>query len=132
MTKTSMDKSYWVIKTFTDSFIEIEPKLKKNQLTLSATADDLGMGSLDWMDVIVQLERNFYIQLANVSGLIGDCKIEKLLRVCTQKLISQKRLTPIEENMVLERYKRLEIVLKDIESATPAKIAASQFQNHTK
>ena len=132
MTKTSMDKSYWVIKTFTDSFIEIEPKLKKNQLTLSATADDLGMGSLDWMDVIVQLERNFYIQLANVSGLIGDCKIEKLLRVCTQKLIAQKRLTPIEENMVLERYKRLETVLKDIESATPAKIAASQVKNHTK
>ena len=132
MTKTSMDKSYWVIKTFTDSFIEIEPKLKKSQLTLSATADDLGMGSLDWMDVIVQLERNFYIQLANVSGLIGDCKIEKLLRVCTQKLIAQKRLTPIEENMVLERYKRLETVLKDIESATPAKIAASQVKNHTK
>ena len=120
------------IKTFTDSFIEIEPKLKKNQLTLSATADDLGMGSLDWMDVIVQLERNFYIQLANVTGLIGDCKIEKLLRVCTQKLIAQNRLTPIEENMVLERYKRLETVLKDIESATPAKIAASQVKNHTK
>ena len=91
MTKTSMDKSYWVIQTFTDSFIEVEPKLNKNQLKLSATADDLGMGSLDWMDVIVQLERNFHIQLANVTGLIGDCKVEKLLRVCTQKLISQQR-----------------------------------------
>lgn len=132
MTKTSMDKSYWVIQTFTDSFIEVEPKLNKNQLKLSATADDLGMGSLDWMDVIVQLERNFHIQLANVTGLIGDCKVEKLLRVCTQKLISQQRLTPIEENMVFERYKKLQTVLKDIEVAAPVKVATAQAKINTK
>jgi len=132
MTKTSMDKANSVIKTFTDSFIEIEPKLNKNQLKLSATADDLGMGSLDWMDVIVQLERNFYIQLANISGLIGDCTVEKLLRTCTQKLIAQKRLTPIEENVVLERYKKLQTVLKDIEAAAPIKVATAQAKVHTK
>jgi len=132
MTKTSTEKSNWVIQTFTDSFIEVEPKLKKNQLKLSATADDLGMGSLDWMDVIVQLERNFHIQLANVTGLIGDCKVEKLLRVCTQKLISQQRLTSIEENMVLERYKKLQTVLKEIETAAPIKVATAQAKINTK
>ena len=105
MTKTSNktnDKTSWVINNFTYSFIAVEPRLKKSQLVLSATGDELNLGSLDWMDVITQLESAFNISI-ETKGLFG-ANVLKLLYACTRPLIDQKRLTSAEEIEIIQQY----------------------------
>ena len=123
-TKKNVD---WVITTFMNSFIAVEPKLKKSQLTLSATGDDLNLGSLDWMDVITELEGAFNITI-ETRGLFGS-NVRKLLYACTRTLINQNRLTYAEETIIVQEYDNMVKAMNIVQKAQPASIATVVKQN---
>ena len=104
-TPSDIDKVYGIINLFMDCFIKVDKRIKKSELALTAVGEELDLGSLDWLDVIVELENVFQIKI-ETDGLFG-CNVEKLLRTCTQELVKQGRLTTTQEALVFERYKVL-------------------------
>ena len=118
MTKKHSDlfKVYDVIYRFMQTIVDIEPRLKKSQLTLSATSESLGLGSLDWVDIITELENTFGIRLGNIDGLV-NANIDKLLRACTQQMVQRGQLTAKQNDMIFERYPQVERVLLSSQQA---------------
>ena len=130
MTKTSEKinyKVYRVINTFMDSFIAIEPRLKKSQLVLTATGDDLNLGSLDWMDVITELEGAFGITI-ETKGLFG-ANVRALLYACTRPLIAQQRLTFAEETTIIQEYNNVLTAITNLQQTQSANKAQKIKQN---
>ena len=118
MTKKHSDlfKVYDVIYRFMQTIVDVEPRLKKSQLTLSATSESLGLGSLDWVDIITELENTFGIRLGNIDGLV-NANIDKLLRACTQQMVQRGQLTAKQNDMIFERYPQVEQVLLSSQQA---------------
>ena len=125
--KNKNDKIYWVINTFMDSFIATEPRLKKSQLDLNATGEELNLGSLDWMDVITELEGAFDIAI-ETKGLFG-ANVRTLLYACTRQLIAQNRLTFAEETMIVQEYDNVLTAAKKLQQTQSVKDAKNIKQN---
>ena len=123
MTKSPMDlkKVYWVISTFTDCFIKVDARLKKSQILLTANGEELHLGSLDWMDLITELEGAFNITI-NPDGLFG-CNVQKLLHACTEQLVKKGTITNIEEVLVFQKYPDILLTMKKTQLYSPTNVA---------
>ena len=123
MTKSPMDlkKVYWVISTFTDCFMKVDGRLKKSQLLLTATGEDIHLGSLDWMDVITELEDAFDIQI-DINSLFA-CTVQKLLHACTDQLVKKGTITNIEEVLVFQKYPEILSMTKKSEQYSALNVA---------
>ena len=123
MTKSPMDlkKVYLVISTFTDCFMKVDARLKKQQLILTATGEELHLGSLDWMDLITELEAAFNITI-NPDGLFG-CNVQKLLHACTEQLVKNGTITNIEEVLVFQKYPDILSMTKKSEQYSALNVA---------
>ena len=108
---------FWIINTFkktlavfcysSDALVDFNsPFYSVNFATLKKPIRELNINLHNQIDVLQELGSNFTITIPyyKVTPVFEKGTVHDLLKLCTEQLIMQKRLTKRAEQLVFERY----------------------------